>query len=232
MEKDERASFEDLHVSYPDESVTEDIYQFSYDKIIECLPKNKTVLDIGCGIGKLANRIADFSKETIGIDIAEDRIETAKQIHNKKNLKFFVSDAYDLPLKGDSVDVIVSLGVFHHLELEKIAPEIDRILKKNGIMLVLDIYEGFQRPSARIKSWIKMFQRDGFSKTLKVFFRMLPLFLREKNREHRKNDRERMIKMNKYTFAGFNSEYSKVFKNCKCNEDIFPYATCYYVKEN
>ena len=29
MEKDERASFEDLHVSYPDESVTEDIYQFS-----------------------------------------------------------------------------------------------------------------------------------------------------------------------------------------------------------
>jgi hypothetical protein len=60
---------------------------------------------------------------------------------------------------------------------------------------------------------------------------MLPLYLREKNREHRKNDRERMIQMNRYTFKGFSEEYSKYLPGCTCGEDIFPFVYCYYVHE-
>jgi ubiquinone/menaquinone biosynthesis C-methylase UbiE len=224
-------TFNELHVSYPDESVTEDIYQFAYDKIIERIPKNKVVLDIGCGIGKLANRIADFSKETIGVDIAPERIAIAKKSHDKKNLKFYVSNAYNLPLDDNSVDVIVSVGVFHHLELSKIVSELNRVLRNNGVIFLIDIYEGFQKPSARIKSWIMMLKRDGLQKTLSTLIRMLPLFFRKKNKIHRKNDKERMIKMNKYTFEDFKKEHSKYFENCICGEDIFPFVYCYYVKK-
>jgi SAM-dependent methyltransferase len=229
--KNEPATYQELHVSYPDESITETIYQFVYDDIIKRIPKDKVVVDIGCGIGTLAGRIADFSKEVIGVDIAPERIERAKALYNAKNLKFYVADAYNLPLERKSVDVIVSVGVFHHLDLEKIVLEIKRVLRKGGIVFIVDIYEGFQKPSARIKSWLRMLKRDGLFLTFSTFMKMLLIFFREKNRQHRKNDRERMMKMNKYTFKGFSEEHSKYLVGCVCGEEIFPYVYCYYVHE-
>jgi len=220
---------QELHVDYPDESVTEEIYQFAYDEILKKIPKNKIVLDVGCGTGTLVSRISEFSKEVIGIDIIEERIEKAKAISRKENVRFHVSDAYSLPLNENSIDVIVSVGVFHHLELSKITPELKRVLRKGGTIFIIDMYEGFQRPSARIKSCIKMLQRDGTVKTFSVFMKMFPIFFREKNKIHRKNDKERMIKVNTYTFQGFKTEYSKYFKGCICGEDVYPYVYCYYV---
>jgi ubiquinone/menaquinone biosynthesis C-methylase UbiE len=229
--KNGQTTYQELHVSYPDESVTETICQFAYDEVVKRIPKDKVVVDIGCGIGTLASRIAGFSKEVIGVDIAPERIERAKALHKADNLKFFVGAADNLPVESKSVDVVVSFAVFHHLDLEKMSLELKRVLRKGGIVFIIDIYEGFQRPSARIKSWLRMLKRDGLSLTSSTFVRMLPLYLREKNREHRKNDRERMIKMNIYTFKGFSEEYSKYLVGCICGEDIFPFVYCSYVHE-
>jgi ubiquinone/menaquinone biosynthesis C-methylase UbiE len=226
-----QTTFEELHVSYPDESVTETICQFAYDDVIKRIPKDKVVVDIGCGIGTLAARIAGFSKEVIGVDIAPERIERAKALHKANNLKFYVGAADNLPVESKSVDVVVSFAVFHHLDLEKMSLELKRVLRKGGIVFIIDIYEGFQKPSARIKSWLRMLKRDGLSLTSSTFVRMVPLYLREKNRQHRKNDRERMIQMNRYTFKGFSEEYSKYLPGCNCGEDIFPFVYCYYVHE-
>ena len=60
------ATFEELHVSYPDESVTETICQYAYDEILQRIPKGKVVVDIGCGIGTLASRIADTARSLSG----------------------------------------------------------------------------------------------------------------------------------------------------------------------
>ena len=229
--KSGQTTYEELHVSYPDESTTETICQFAYDEVIKRIPKDKVVVDIGCGIGTLASRIAGFSKEVIGVDVAPERIDRAKALHNANNLKFYVGDAYDLPVESKSVDVVVSFCVFHHLDLEKMSLELKRVLREGGIVFIIDIYEGFQKPSARIKSWLRMLKRDGLILTSSTFVRMLPMYLREKNREHRKNDRERMIRMNKYTFKGFSEEYSKYLPGCICGEDIFPFVNCYYVHE-
>jgi ubiquinone/menaquinone biosynthesis C-methylase UbiE len=229
--KNGQTTYQDLHVSYPDESTTETICQFAYDDVIKRIPKDKVVVDIGCGIGTLAARIAGFSKEVIGVDIAPERIERAKALHHADNLRFHVSDAYNLPVDDKSVDVIISFAVFHHLDLEKMSLEFNRVLRKGGIVFIVDIYEGFQKPSARVKSWLKMLKRDGPILTSSTFVRMLPLYLREKNRQHRKNDKERMIKTNRYTFKGFSEEYSKHLPGCTCGEDIFPFVYCHYVHE-
>ena len=229
--KSGQTTYEELHVSYPDESVTESICQFAYDDVIKRIPKDKVVVDIGCGIGTLASRIAGFSKEVIGVDVAPERIERAKALHHANNLKFYVGDAYDLPVESKSVDVVVSFCVFHHLDLEKMSLEFKRVLRKGGTVFIIDIYEGFQKPSARMKTWLRMLKRDGLILTSSTFVRMLPLYLREKNREHRKNDRERMINMNRYTFKDFSEEYSKYLPGCICGEDIFPFVYCYYVHD-
>jgi ubiquinone/menaquinone biosynthesis C-methylase UbiE len=229
--KSGQTTYEELHVSYPDESTTETICQFAYDEVIKRIPKDKVVVDVGCGIGTLAGRIAGFSKEVIGVDIAPERIDRAKALHHANNLNFYVSDAYNLPVDDKSVDVVVSFAVFHHLDLEKMSLELRRVLRKGGTVFVIDIYEGFQKPSARMKSWLRMLKRDGPTLTFSTFVRMVPMFLREKNRQHRKNDRERMMKMNRYTFKGFSEEYSKYLPGCNCGEDIFPFVYCYYVHE-
>src|SRR5215831_9113601 len=106
-----QTTYEDLHVSYPDESVTETICQYAYDEVIKRIPKDKVVVDIGCGIGTLAGRIAGFSKEVIGVDVAPERIDRAKALHHADNLKFYVSDAYNLPVQDKSVDVVISFAV-------------------------------------------------------------------------------------------------------------------------
>jgi ubiquinone/menaquinone biosynthesis C-methylase UbiE len=223
------ATFEELHVSYPDESVTETICQYAYDEVLQRIPKDKVVVDIGCGIGTLASRIAGFSKEVVGVDIAPERIERAKALHETKNLRFYAGDAYHLPLDSQSVDVVVSFAVFHHLELARMVPEMRRVLKRAGIVFIVDIYEGFQRPSARVRTWLRMFRRDGALLTLSTFAKMLPLYMRKKNRQHRRNDSERMKRLNTYTFQGFREQYSKHLPGCTCGEDIVPFVYCQYV---
>ena len=173
--------------------------------------------------------IARLWKEVIGVDIAPERIERAKAVHEAKNLRFYVGEAYHLPLDRQSVDVVVSFAVFHHLELARMVPELKRVLRRPGMVFIVDIYEGFQKPSARIRTWLRMFRRDGVLLTLSTFAKMLPLYMRKKNRRHRRNDSERMKKMNTYTFQGFREQYSKHLPGCTCGEDIVPFVYCQYV---
>ena len=74
----------------------------------------RTVLEVGCGSGRLASEIAEVSKvEYLGIDFSE----TAIKICNTKNLgdgfKFQCLNVFDLD-DSQSWDYVVALGVLEH----------------------------------------------------------------------------------------------------------------------
>jgi len=47
--------------------------------------KNDIVLDLGCGYGRVAKRLAEKTKRVIGVDISSENIQLAKEIAGNKS---------------------------------------------------------------------------------------------------------------------------------------------------
>jgi arsenite methyltransferase len=104
------------------------------------------VLDLGSGAGFdcfLASKKVGVSGKVIGVDMTPKMIEKAKENakkYNYKNVEFKLGEIEDLPIKENSIDVIISNCVIN-LSPDKPAvfKEAYRVLKKNGKMFVSDI---------------------------------------------------------------------------------------------
>ena len=92
---------------------------------------NDSVLDIGCGAGNSTKIINDTGANVIGIDFSQKMIDQANSVY--QDITFMQSDAENIPLEDNSIDVVVSNFVVHHLaQPNKVFEEINRVLKPNG----------------------------------------------------------------------------------------------------
>jgi len=98
----------------------------------------KSVLEIGCGIGRITEFISQDFKSVSGIDISSKMIETAKaRLKNKNNINFYETDGQNYPFENELFDFVFSFIVFQHMPdkkiIEKNLREIKRVLRINGI---------------------------------------------------------------------------------------------------
>lgn len=102
----------------------------NYTKIAKLNKKSK-VLEIGCQFALFHN----IHKNYIGIDINPNLINFAKKLHKKK-LNLIVADATKIPIT-QKVDFIFSFATIEHIKKpDLVFNEIDRILKKDGVVLL------------------------------------------------------------------------------------------------
>ncbi|MFC4723401.1 bifunctional demethylmenaquinone methyltransferase/2-methoxy-6-polyprenyl-1,4-benzoquinol methylase UbiE [Geojedonia litorea] len=105
-------------------------------------PEN--ILDIATGTGDLAINLAKTNaKEIIGLDISEGMLEVGrKKVANKQldqTIQMIVGDSENLPFSDNTFDAItVAFGVRNFENLEKGLSEILRVLKPNGIFVILE----------------------------------------------------------------------------------------------
>lgn len=98
----------------------------------------RQVIDFGCGTGSNTVLIARRGARVCGIDISEslvrmgqERLEAhAHDLPGRADL--LVGSAHDLPFQSGSVDVVFGIAILHHLDLEKVAAEVHRVLKPGG----------------------------------------------------------------------------------------------------
>ncbi|MFA6866980.1 MAG: methyltransferase domain-containing protein [Clostridia bacterium] len=105
-------------------------YKKLADKIVEIIPKaSEIILDAGCGIGYIPNRIKEANEKAIviGADISKFAIESAAK--NYKNVHFAVATSNNIPIPHKSVDVIIC--AFAPVFVE----EVNRVLKSGGIFV-------------------------------------------------------------------------------------------------
>ncbi|HEV2580137.1 MAG TPA: class I SAM-dependent methyltransferase [Ktedonobacteraceae bacterium] len=98
-----------------------------------------SVLDVGCGTGKLLRRATTYWPEAqlIGVDPANGMIELAKRL--TPNATFFTGMAEELPLEDASVDLALSTSSFHHWQDQAAGiREIVRVLRPGGYFLLVD----------------------------------------------------------------------------------------------
>ena len=99
------------------------------------LSPNQRVLDIGCGAGQSAIPAAKRGHQVVGIDIAENLIEHAREraLYEELDVQFDVGDAEALPYEDNSFDVVISMiGAMFAPQPEKVASEIARVLRPGG----------------------------------------------------------------------------------------------------
>lgn len=112
---------------------TEKIFPFIKEWIANLKPK--VIADIGCGQGACSELIDD-SINYIGIDPSSMLIARAKELYPSK--KFKIGNAYEIPLEKSSVDTLISVWVWSHLEdLKLAAKEMFRVLNSKGKFLVI-----------------------------------------------------------------------------------------------
>ncbi|MCW3992364.1 MAG: class I SAM-dependent methyltransferase [Candidatus Bathyarchaeota archaeon] len=99
------------------------------------------VLDIGCGGGQTACKIArEYGSQVVGIDISEVMISKAKENARDQNLEdrveFRVADVFQLPFDDESFDVALFESVLTPLPGDKLDAmrETLRVIKPGGLV--------------------------------------------------------------------------------------------------
>ncbi len=99
------------------------------DLVRERCTKESIVLDFGCGRGNFViDELAESFSQKIGFDVSAESIQG-----NITCDKVILGNSTSLPFPDASMDVVVSLWVFEHIEKpEEVMKEIFRVLKPNG----------------------------------------------------------------------------------------------------
>ncbi|WP_299361249.1 bifunctional demethylmenaquinone methyltransferase/2-methoxy-6-polyprenyl-1,4-benzoquinol methylase UbiE [Winogradskyella sp.] len=115
-------------------------------KVVKIVSEKKpeNILDIATGTGDLAINLASTNaKEIIGLDISNGMLEVGrKKVTSKKldnTISMVIGDSEDLPFEKNTFDAItVAFGVRNFENLEKGLTEILRVLKPDGIFVILE----------------------------------------------------------------------------------------------
>lgn len=120
-----------------------DMFAEQYKMLFDLDTKKKLkILEIGCGPGALAGALHRWypNAEITAIDRDSEFIKFANE--HERGIEFIESDATNLPFDNDIFDITISNTVAEHIEPSKFYGEQLRVLKPNGICLVLSSRKG------------------------------------------------------------------------------------------
>ncbi len=111
--------------------------------LLRHVPQNcHDVLEIGCGTGEFARRLAERSQRVLALDLSPEMIRIARERSAQfPNIDFQLADISDRPLADQSFDCIATIATLHHLPIEETVLKLKAALKPGGVLLVLDLFE-------------------------------------------------------------------------------------------
>lgn len=137
--------------------------------------KNKTVLDIACGVGygsAILKRAG--AKRVLGIDINKEAINYAHAYYQAPGISFRIGNALAIPSKSKSVDVVISLETIEHVKNANLfLKELARVLKDGGVLILstpnryVTNPNHIRHPNPYIRSHLKEFVRKELLTLLK-----------------------------------------------------------------
>jgi ubiquinone/menaquinone biosynthesis C-methylase UbiE len=128
-------------------------YQAIHQRLLEYvrLPERAKVLDIGCGTGRLLNRLGRQYPDMkgIGLDASPQMLQQARRsIQIRPRLIFIQGQSDRLPFAQEEFDaVFCTISFLHYPNPECVFKEIYRVLKRQGVFYLVDYLPGFLWPS-------------------------------------------------------------------------------------
>lgn len=148
-------------------------------KILDNLPKNKKLLNLGGGVGQ----VSDIFRE-LGFDVYNLDIEITKDERNKKNINFDLNSQKTLPFPSEYFDVVVCQEIIEHLENPwKLFRDAKSVLSSNGFFILStpNVLSLVSRLKFLITGFFKWFTPNCFSYHINPLFDWEIKLIAEKN---------------------------------------------------
>jgi len=110
--------------------------------IMQHIPSRGTLVDLGCGTGDLLVSLANKGEKVIGVEKSSRMLAEARlRFHGQdQKIDLRIGELEHLPLGDGEADLAVTSMVLHHLpEPQKALAEINRILKKESLFVIVDL---------------------------------------------------------------------------------------------
>lgn len=106
----------------------------------DLMRQTELVVDIACGTGYGSHYLVrNGPAEVVGIDHVAEAIAYAQVTYARlvTNLSFVAGDAFDIPLRSDAADGVISFETIEHIrESRGFLEQIHRILKPGGLLVI------------------------------------------------------------------------------------------------
>ena len=110
---------------------------FITDFLINSLPNNARILDVGCGNGVISRHLGRFGFNVTGIDVSDKAIEKARLLNTFSNVIFMTKSAEELIAEGAKYDAIICSEVLEHLnDPEALLDVLNKSLTNNGKLII------------------------------------------------------------------------------------------------
>lgn len=130
--------------------------------------RSSRVVEVGCGLGRLAPWFKRRSARYTGVDIAAEMLSLARVL--SPGGPFARADSSRLPFADDSIDLACTITVLHHNPYERqdaMLTELVRVVRPGGFLLLMESirpqrspanFHVFPRP---VDDWLDGVVRDG-----------------------------------------------------------------------
>lgn len=115
--------------------------RFFLPALLGLLDDQAVIADLGCGTGQVADSLAPFVAQVIGIDSSPSMLKTAKKrLAHHDNVELRVGTLEALPVDDAELDAAIMALVLHHVADPALAvAEAARTLKPGGRVVVVDM---------------------------------------------------------------------------------------------
>ncbi len=116
-------------------------------------PRGGSILDIGCGTGIHLEMYRKYNCDLYGIDTSPSMLELAKA-RLGENADLRLADATNMPYKAEYFDLVICMLALHEMDesvRDAVLAQTERVLKKDGHVLLIDFHAGRPRP---LKGWL------------------------------------------------------------------------------
>jgi SAM-dependent methyltransferase len=135
----------------------------------DLLSGRPAVLDLGCGIGRLAAALAPHAAEMTGLDVSPGMIAAARErCGGHGNLRFAIGSGHDLAGVADaSCDLVLAVDVFPYLVVGGLAlaarhvAEAGRVLRSRGSLVILNF--SYREDAADRRDVAALAAQSGFT---------------------------------------------------------------------
>ena len=97
-------------------------------------------LDVGCGLGFFAKKLAERSEFVEALDVDRPILEEASDRNSALNICYLQADFLEADLPEGFYDAIVSIASLHHMNLETALAKMKVLLRPSGKLLILGLY--------------------------------------------------------------------------------------------
>lgn len=96
-------------------------------------------LDVGCGDGLLARKLAGRARRVTGIDRSPVMISRARELADDPQITFVEGDFLTAELPAASYDFICSVATIHHMDFEAALTRMRELLRPGGTLVMVGL---------------------------------------------------------------------------------------------